>query len=128
MLVRGFDDVFYAPHSRYSTVDIADIKKTPQLQLISESDSAGAYIIASKDKKQIFVTGHSEYDSDTLKLEYERDVNLGKKIQIPYNYFKDDNPQKPPVVKWRSHANLLFYNWLNYYVYQTTPYDINSIK
>ena len=128
MLVRGFDDVFYAPHSRYSTVDIADIKKTPQLQLISESDSAGAYIIASKDKKQIFVTGHSEYDSDTLKLENEREVNLGKKIQIPYNYFKDDNPQKPPVVKWRSHANLLFYNWLNYYVYQTTPYDINSIK
>jgi homoserine O-succinyltransferase len=128
MLVRGFDDIFYAPHSRYSTVSIADIKKNPQLQLISESDEAGAYIVASKDKKQIFVTGHSEYDSDTLKLEYERDINLGKPIEIPKNYFKDDNPQKQPIVKWRSHANLLFYNWLNYYVYQTTPYDINSIK
>ena len=128
MLVRGFDDIFYAPHSRYSTVDIADIRSNPALQLISESNQAGAYIIASKDKKQIFVTGHSEYDRDTLKLEYERDVNLGKEIDIPANYFIDDNPKKNPIVKWRSHANLLFYNWLNYYVYQTTPYDINEIK
>ncbi len=128
MLVRGFDDVFLAPHSRYSTVDIANIKSNPALQLIAESDDVGAYIIASKDKKQIFVTGHSEYDSDTLKLEYERDVNLGKDIHIPINYFADNNPDNPPVVRWRSHANLLFYNWLNYYVYQTTPYDINEIK
>lgn len=128
MLVRGFDDVFFAPHSRYSTVDTANIRKNSSLQLISDSKDAGAYIIASKDKKQIFVTGHSEYDSETLKLEYERDVNLGKDIHIPCNYFQDDNPQKNPVVKWRSHANLLFYNWLNYYVYQTTPYDINEIK
>lgn len=128
MLVRGFDDVFFAPHSRYSTVETSCIRKEPALQLISESKDAGAYIIASKDKKQIFVTGHSEYDSDTLKLEYERDINLGKDIHIPFNYFQDDNPSKNPVVKWRSHANLLFYNWLNYYVYQTTPYDINEIK
>lgn len=128
MIVRGFDDVFYAPHSRYSTVCTEDIKKCPSLLLISESKEAGAYIIASKDKKQIFVTGHSEYDRDTLKLEYERDVNLGKDISVPKNYFADDNPNKQPVVTWRSHANLLFYNWLNYHVYQTTPYDINEIK
>ena len=128
MLVRGFDDLFLAPHSRYSTVDIGEIKNNPQLQLIAESDDVGAYIIASKDKKQIFVTGHSEYDSDTLKLEYERDINLGKDIHVPINYFEDNNPKKSPVVRWRSHANLLFYNWLNYYVYQTTPYDINEIK
>ena len=128
MLVRGFDDIFLAPHSRYSTVNVSDIKKNPHLQLISESKEAGAYIISSKDKKQIFVTGHSEYDSDTLKLEYERDVNLGKDINIPQNYFAEDNPSNAPVVRWRAHANLLFSNWLNYYVYQTTPYDINEIK
>ena len=128
MLMRGFDDVFYAPHSRHSTVSTEDIRKCSSLQLVAESKDAGAYIITSKDKKQIFVTGHSEYDCDTLKLEYDRDVNLGKEIQIPKNYFADDNPQKQPVVKWRSHANLLFYNWLNYHVYQTTPYDINEIK
>ena len=128
MLVRGFDDVFLAPHSRYSTVELSDVKNNPSLQLIAESDDVGAYIIASKDKKQIFVTGHSEYDSDTLKLEYERDVNLGKDIHVPINYFEGDNPKNHPVVRWRSHANLLFYNWLNYYVYQTTPYDINEIK
>lgn len=128
MLVRGFDDVFYAPHSRYSTVDISEVKKVSELQIISTSKEAGIYIVASKDKKQIFVTGHSEYDSDTLKLEYERDINLGKDIEIPKNYFIDDNPKMAPVVRWRSHANLLFSNWLNYYVYQTTPYDINKVK
>jgi len=128
MLVRGFDDVFYAPHSRYSTVSTEDIRNCPSLLLISESKEAGAYIIASKDKKHIFVTGHSEYDCDTLKLEYERDIKSGKNIAIPKNYFTDDNPKKSPVVTWRSHANLLFYNWLNYHVYQTTPYDINEIK
>lgn len=128
MLVRGFDDVFYAPHSRYSTVKTADIRNEKKLQLISESHEAGAYIIASKDKKQIFVTGHSEYDKETLKLEYERDLNNGKNPAIPVNYFENDDPTKEPIVCWRSHANLLFYNWLNYYVYQTTPYDINEIK
>lgn len=128
MLVRGFDDVFYAPHSRYSTVYAEDIRNVRELQLISTSKEAGAYIVASKDKKQIFVTGHGEYDSDTLKLEYERDVNLGKDISVPENYFEDNDPSKAPVVRWRAHANLLFYNWLNYYVYQTTPYDINEIR
>lgn len=128
MLVRGFDDEFYAPHSRYSTVDINDIKSNKALQIIAASDDAGAYIVASRDKKQIFVTGHGEYDSDTLKTEYERDISLGKSIDIPKNYFENDDPSKEPVVRWRSHANLLFCNWLNYYVYQTTPYDITKIK
>jgi len=128
MLVRGFDDIFYAPHSRYSTVKTSDIRNEKRLQLISESAEAGAYIIASKDKKQIFVTGHGEYDKDTLKYEYERDLNAGKNPEIPVNYFENNDPSKEPIVRWRSHANLLFYNWLNYYVYQTTPYDINEIK
>ncbi len=128
MLVRGFDDEFYAPHSRYSTVDIEDIRKIKELQIIAVSEKAGAYIVASRDKKQIFVTGHGEYDKDTLKLEYERDVAAGKNIDVPENYFADDDPSKEPVVRWRSHANLLFYNWLNYYVYQATPYDISKIK
>ena len=105
-----------------------DIRNEKRLQLISESAEAGAYIIASKDKKQIFVTGHGEYDKDTLKYEYERDLNAGKNPEIPVNYFENNDPSKEPIVRWRSHANLLFYNWLNYYVYQTTPYDINEIK
>ena len=128
MLVRGFDDEFYAPHSRYSTVDIDDIRKIKDLQIIAVSEKAGAYVVASRDKKQIFVTGHGEYDKDTLKLEYERDVAAGKSIDVPENYFADDDPSKEPVVRWRSHANLLFYNWLNYHVYQATPYDISKIK
>jgi homoserine O-succinyltransferase len=128
MLLRGFDDVFYAPHSRHSTAYVEDIKACPKLQIVAESEEAGAYIIVTEDKKQIFVTGHSEYDRDTLKLEYERDVNQGKDIDIPKNYFEDNDPKKTPIVTWRSHANLLFYNWLNYHVYQTTPYDINEIK
>lgn len=128
MLVRGFDDEFYAPHSRYSTVNIEDIKANKNLQVIAFSEEAGAYIVASRDKKQIFVTGHGEYDKDTLKQEYERDVAAGKKIDVPENYFENDDPAREPLVRWRSHANLLFCNWLNYYVYQTTPYDINKIK
>ncbi|MBE7049543.1 MAG: homoserine O-succinyltransferase [Ruminococcaceae bacterium] len=128
MLVRGFDDVFYVPHSRHSYVKLEDVENEPELKIISTSKEAGLYIAASKDKKQIFVTGHSEYDPDTLSKEYFRDIDAGKPIDIPVNYFKDDNPEKSPVVTWRSHANLLFSNWLNYYVYQTTPYDINEIK
>lgn len=128
MLVRGFDDEFYVPHSRYSYVKQEDIDKNPDLLTIATSDEAGVYIVASSDKKQFFVTGHSEYDADTLAKEYFRDVDAGLDIKIPKNYFEDDNPAKPPVVTWRSHANLLFSNWLNYYVYQTTPYDINEIK
>lgn len=128
MLVRGFDDEFYVPHSRYSYIKQEDIDKNPDLLTIATSDEAGVYIVASSDKKQFFVTGHSEYDADTLAKEYFRDVDAGLDIKIPKNYFEDDNPAKPPVVTWRSHANLLFSNWLNYYVYQTTPYDINEIK
>ncbi len=128
MLVRGFDDVFWAPHSRYSTVRAEDIKKVKELEIIASSKEAGVYIAVSRDKKQIFITGHGEYDHDTLKLEYERDINAGKDIDIPVNYFEDNNPLKNPVATWRAHANLLFCNWLNYYVYQATPYDINTIK
>lgn len=128
MLVRGFDDIFYAPHSRYTTVLESDIKKCPELQIMAKSDEAGIYIVTSKDKKKIFVTGHSEYDKLTLHEEYMRDVAKGLDIDIPKNYYPDDNPKKEPVVTWKAHANLLFTNWLNYYVYQTTPYDITKIK
>lgn len=127
MLVRGFDDVFYVPHSRHSYIKAEDVEAVDELNVISTSPQAGIYIVASSDKKQIFVTGHSEYDSDTLAKEYFRDIEAGNDIDIPMNYFKDDNPDNPPVVTWRSHANLLFSNWLNYYVYQTTPYDIENI-
>ena len=128
MLVRGFDDEFYAPHSRHSYVKQSDIDAQTDLLTIASSEEAGVYIVASSDKKQIFVTGHSEYDADTLSKEYFRDVEAGLPIEIPKNYFKDDNPGNEPVVTWRAHANLLFSNWLNYYVYQTTPYNINEIK
>lgn len=128
MLVRGFDDIFYAPHSRYTTVLESDIKKCPELQIMAKSDEAGIYIVTSKDKKKIFVTGHSEYDKLTLHEEYMRDLAKGLDIDIPKNYYPDDNPKKEPVVTWKAHANLLFTNWLNYYVYQTTPYDITKIK
>ncbi|MBQ4527819.1 MAG: homoserine O-succinyltransferase [Clostridia bacterium] len=128
MLTRGFDDEFYVPHSRHSYVKLEDVEAVKDLRIIATSKEAGLYIAASKDKKQIFVTGHSEYDPDTLSKEYFRDLDAGKDIQIPINYFIDDNPENPPIVRWRAHANLLFSNWLNYYVYQTTPYDINAIK
>ncbi len=128
MLVRGFDDEFYAPHSRNSHVLTEDIEACKDLDIIAVSEKAGVYIAASIDKKQIYVTGHSEYDKDTLAKEYFRDVDAGLPIEVPQNYFPDDNPENEPVVKWRSHANLLFSNWLNYYVYQTTPYNINEIK
>ena len=128
MLVRGFDDVFYAPHSRYTTVSKEDIKKVSDLQITAESDDAGIYIVTSKDKKKIFVTGHSEYDRLTLHEEYMRDIEKGLNIDIPKNYYPNDNPKNAPVMRWRAHANLLFTNWLNYYVYQATPYDITKIK
>ncbi len=128
MLMRGFDETFYAPHSRHTTVLEEDIAKCPDLQVMATSDEAGIYIVTSKDKKRIFVTGHSEYDKFTLHEEYVRDKEKGLDIDIPVNYYPDDNPKKDPKVTWRAHANLLFTNWLNYYVYQTTPYDINKIK
>ncbi len=123
-LLRGFDDVFYVPHSRHTEVRREDIEKIEDLEILSESKESGVYIVASKDGKRIFVTGHSEYDSNTLKNEYLRDKNKGLNIEIPKNYFKDDNPKNQPIVKWKSHSNLLFNNWLNYYVYQITPYEL----
>ncbi|MBZ4646375.1 MAG: homoserine O-succinyltransferase/O-acetyltransferase [Petroclostridium sp.] len=126
-LLRGFDDEFFAPHSRHTEIRREDIEKIPKLEILSESEAAGVYIVATNDGRQIFVTGHSEYDPLTLKGEYERDINKGLNIAIPKNYFLNDDPTKPPIVKWRGHANLLFSNWLNYYVYQETPYDLNEI-
>ena len=126
-LLRGFDDIIYAPHSRYTEVRREDIEKHPELEILVESDEAGVYIVASKDGRQIFVTGHSEYDPLTLKSEYDRDVDKGLDINIPSNYYPQNNPQKTPMVLWRAHANLLFSNWLNYYVYQETPYDLNEL-
>lgn len=128
ILFRGFDDVFFVPQSRHTTVDENDIKAVPELKILASSEKCGVYAISSRGGKQIFITGHSEYDADTLKNEYLRDKEAGLNIDIPENYFKDDNPKKAPVVKWRAHANLLFSNWLNYFVYQTTPYDIKKIK
>ena len=127
ILLRGFDDVFYAPHSRHTTVLREDIEKVWDLRIIASSDEAGVYIVQTKGGRQIFVTGHSEYDPETLKTEYVRDKNLGKPIEVPKNYFPGDDDTKDPIVRWRGHANLLFSNWLNYFVYQTTPYDIMTI-
>ena len=127
-LFRGFDDVFYAPHSRYTEVRKDEIEKVDGIKVLSESEECGVYIAASDDGRQIFVVGHSEYDHDTLKREYERDINKGLKVDVPQNYYIDDNPDKGIIVRWRSHANLLYTNWLNYYVYQETPYDLNQIE
>lgn len=127
-IVRGFDDIFYAPHSRYTEVRSKDIEFEPELELISESEEAGVYIVVANQERQLFVTGHAEYDPHTLKNEYERDKKKGLNIDLPKNYFPEDNPSMPPIVEWRSHANLLFSNWLNYYVYQKTPYDIQKIQ
>jgi homoserine O-succinyltransferase len=122
-LVRGFDDVFPAPHSRYTENRIMDIKNHPDLNIVTYSEETGANIIISKDNRQIFMSGHSEYNPNTLKSEYERDIAKGLPIEVPINYFPENDPSAEPVVKWRAHANLLFSNWLNYYVYQETPYD-----
>lgn len=122
-LLRGFDDEFYVPHSRHTEVKREEIEKVPGLKILAESPIAGVYIVEAENGKQIFVTGHSEYDDLTLKWEYERDLDKGMDIHVPENYFKDNDPAKDPIVKWRGHANLLFSNWLNYYVYQETPYD-----
>ncbi|MFZ5986658.1 MAG: homoserine O-acetyltransferase MetA [Bacillota bacterium] len=127
-LLRGFDDEFYAPHSRHTEVRREDIEKIDELEILAESKDAGVYIAATKNGRKIFVTGHSEYDPLTLKQEYDRDISRGLNIEVPKNYFPDDDPGKMPRVNWRSHANLLFSNWLNYYVYQETPYDVNAIE
>ncbi len=126
-LLRGFDDFFYAPHSRHTEIRRADLEKVNELQILAESDQAGVYIVATKDGRHIFVTGHSEYDPLTLKSEYDRDINKGLPIHVPVNYYPNDDPTRRPQVRWRGHSNLLFSNWLNYYVYQVTPYDPKDI-
>lgn len=128
MLFRGFDDEFYVPHSRNTTVNREDIEAIPELKILCTSDEAGVFCVKSEDDRQIFVTGHSEYDGDTLKNEYERDVKAGLDPAVPEHYFPDDDPTKEPVVNWRSCANLIYSNWLNYFVYQSTPYDIHAIQ
>ncbi|MDD7353906.1 MAG: homoserine O-succinyltransferase [Oscillospiraceae bacterium] len=128
ILLRGFDDEFYVPHSRHTTVKREDVEKIPELKILASSDEAGLYAVMTPQGRQIFITGHSEYDGDTLMHEYLRDVTLGRDIDVPKNYFPDDDPTKEPIVNWRSHANLLYSNWLNYFVYQTTPYDITKIS
>ncbi len=128
ILFRGFDDVFYVPQSRHTTVDREDIEKIPELKILSSSKAGGVYAVSSKNGRQIFITGHSEYDPETLKFEYDRDVSQGKPIKIPENYYPNDDPTKPPIVTWRGHANLLYSNWLNYFVYQSTPYDIKKVE
>ena len=127
ILLRGFDDRFWVPHSRHTTIRREDVEKVPGLRILASSEQAGVYAMASREGRQIFITGHSEYDPETLKTEYLRDKNLGLPIRVPENYFPDDDDTRDPVVRWRAHANLLYSNWLNYFVYQTTPYDIMSI-
>lgn len=128
MLLRGFDETFYAPHSRHTEIRQEDIEKVEGLEILVESDEAGVYIVSALNGRQIFVTGHSEYDALTLKTEYERDVEKGLNPKPPMYYFRDNDPNKPPIVRWRAHGNLLYANWLNYYVYQETPFDLEELK
>ena len=127
ILFRGFDDTFMVPQSRHTTVERADIEKVKELKILASSKKAGVYAVSTKNGRQIFITGHSEYDADTLQNEYLRDISQGKKCNLPENYYPDDNPDNPPLVTWRAHAHLLFSNWLNYFVYQSTPYDIQKV-
>ncbi|CDD85685.1 homoserine O-succinyltransferase [Collinsella sp. CAG:289] len=126
-LVRGFDDRFYAVHSRNTDVKIEDVEAVDDLEIVAVSDEVGLYIVKSVDSRRFFVFGHPEYDTDTLKLEYERDVKRGINPEIPTNYFPDDDPSRAPLNVWRSQAQLFYTNWLNYYVYQTTPYDLEKV-
>ncbi len=127
-LLNGFDDCFMVPHSRHSEVRREDIEKVPQLEILASSDISGVHIVANKNGRQYFVLGHAEYDRDTIANEYFRDKNQGLDIDLPYNYFPDDDTEKTPVFSWRCHANLMFSNWLNYCIYQSTPYDLNSLE
>ena len=127
-LVRGFDEVFYAPHSRWAGLNRADIDAAPELRMLAESDVAGPMLLSTESGRQIFVIGHPEYDKYTLDAEYRRDVKAGKEIHVPVNYYPDDDPNKDPIFRWRAHAHLLYTNWLNYYVYQNTPYDLGEIQ
>jgi len=124
---RGFDDVFYMPHSRYTGVLTSDVVAVPELELLSTSDEAGVFAVKSADNHRVFITGHPEYDADTLALEYFRDIQKGLPVELPKNYFPGDDPTAQPFVNWRAHAQLIYSNWLNYYVYQSTPYDIKTI-
>ncbi|WP_238882447.1 homoserine O-succinyltransferase [Clostridium sp. YIM B02551] len=126
-LLRGVDDIFYAPHSRHTEVLREDIEKVYDLQILAESDEAGVFIVTSKSGRDVFITGHLEYDRTTLQDEYERDLSKGLNIKIPENYFPHNNPSKTPYVTWRSGANIIFSNWLNYFVYQNTPYNLNEL-
>ncbi len=128
ILFRGFDEVFYVPHSRYTTLSREDIENTPLLKILASSEEAGVYAVTTPGGKQVFLTGHSEYDADTLEKEYKRDKALGINPKVPKNYYPGDDDTKPPVIRWRAHATLLFTNWLNYFVYQTTPYERDKIK
>ena len=127
-IFRGFDDEFFVPHSRYSEVRREDIEKVPELKIIAESDDSGIYMVMARGGREFFITGHSEYSPGTLDFEYHRDLEKGINPSIPVNYYLNDDPSQQPIVRWRSHANLLFSNWLNYFVYQETPYDIREIK
>lgn len=126
-LLRGFDDIFYVPHSRYTEVRQQDIEKIDKLKILTLSEAAGIHIVATENGRQIFVTGHSEYDRLTLSNEYLRDIKRGLDIDMPENYFPDNNPDNLPIMNWRSHANLMFANWLNYFVYQETPFDLSKL-
>ena len=128
ILFRGFDDIFYVPQSRHTTVYREDIEKVDDLRILASSKETGVYAVTTKHGRQIFITGHSEYDADTLKNEYLRDLSQGKPIKKPVHYFLNDDETKPPLVSWRGHAHLLFSNWLNYFVYQSTPYDIEKVE
>ncbi len=128
ILLRGFDDIFYLPHSRHTTIRTEDILNHPELKLLASSVAAGPVIMSTKNGRQIFITGHAEYDQYTLDKEYRRDLMAGKPIKCPYNYYPHDDMTQPPKVIWRAHGNLLYANWLNYFVYQSTPYDIAKIN
>ena len=128
MLLRGFDDIFPVPQSRHTTVRREDIEAVPELRILASSPEAGVYAVSAKSERQFFITGHSEYDATTLAEEYKRDLAAGKRPHLPVNYFPGDDPSKTPLVTWRAHANLLFSNWLNYFVYQTKPFDLSQIK
>jgi homoserine O-succinyltransferase len=127
-ILRGFDDVFYVPHSRHTEIKREDILKVPELTILSESEESGVYMVASTDGREFFLTGHSEYSPETLDTEYKRDLKKNLPIEMPKNYYLNDDPEKPPLVRWRSQANMLFVNWLNYFVYQRTPFNLEAIK
>lgn len=127
-IFRGFDDIFYVPHSRHTEIRAEDIRKNSDLTLLSESPESGVYMVMARNGREFYITGHSEYSPLTLDTEYKRDISKGLPINMPQNYYRDNNPDNEPLVRWRSHANLLFTNWLNYFVYQETPYDLTKIQ